>query len=106
VTKIFTRRLDDGTIIIGEVSSGAAPIQVDAVLYVSAWLPPDWRTWPMALQDKVKRALDAAEREHKVGFQVVETRCEPDWDAPGTVEGHPHRYVMHIVALSALPMAH
>lgn len=106
MNKIFTRRLDDGTIIMGTASGGAAPVQLDMTTYVSGWLPPDWNTWPPRTLDVIKRALDTAEREHRMGFTIQEARCEPDWDVPGTVEGYPSRYTLHVVALSHVPVQH
>lgn len=103
--RIFTKRLDDGTILMGEVGPGVAPLQVDMSTYVSGWLAPDWRTWPPNIIEPIKRALDRAERENQVGFTIQEARCEPDWDVPGTVEGHPSRYTLHVVALSDVPVA-
>lgn len=105
--KIFTKRLADGTILMGTVSGGVAPVQLDMTTYVSAWLEPDWQTWPLNIRETIKRALDAAEREHQMGFTIQEARCEPDWDAPGSVEGAPPlRYSLHVVALSHLPVQH
>jgi hypothetical protein len=104
--KVFTKRLADGTILMGTVGGGVAPVQLDMVVPVTAWLSPEWETWPQHIREPIKRALDVAERENQMGFQIVEARCEPDWDVPGTVEGHPSRYTLHVVALSHIPVQH